>query len=102
MRKLLKDGQSPLSWHQRVLIATGAARGLQHLHDSFDPPIVHRDVKTANVLVAGDGTVPCQTLNPKWVPRQPANPVCMAAYTLLYNAVANPIHVFLAYHCVSL
>ncbi|CAL4944069.1 unnamed protein product [Urochloa decumbens] len=40
-----------LTWAQRARIAYGAARGLEHLHEKARPPIVHRDVRSSNVLV---------------------------------------------------
>ncbi|KAF8684311.1 hypothetical protein HU200_044362 [Digitaria exilis] len=40
-----------LSWAQRVKIAYGAARGLEYLHEKVQPPIVHRDVRSSNVLL---------------------------------------------------
>ena len=36
---------------QRVKIALGAARGLEYLHEKMQPPIVHRDVRSSNVLL---------------------------------------------------
>lgn len=43
-----------LSWNQRVKIAYGAARGLEYLHEKVQPPIVHRDVRSGNVLLFDD------------------------------------------------
>ncbi|KAK3227171.1 hypothetical protein Dsin_007033 [Dipteronia sinensis] len=43
-----------LSWNQRVKVAYGAARGLEYLHEKVQPPIVHRDVRSSNVLLFDD------------------------------------------------
>ncbi|CAL4913437.1 unnamed protein product [Urochloa decumbens] len=43
-----------LSWAQRVKIAYGAARGLEYLHEKVQPSIVHRDVRSSNVLLFDD------------------------------------------------
>ena len=43
-----------LSWNQRVKIAYGAAKGLEFLHEKVQPPIVHRDIRSSNVLLFDD------------------------------------------------
>ncbi|KAM7270413.1 hypothetical protein ACFE04_029627 [Oxalis oulophora] len=43
-----------LTWGQRVKIAYGAAKGLEYLHEKTQPPIVHRDVRSSNVLLFDD------------------------------------------------
>lgn len=43
-----------LSWSQRVKIAFGAAKGLEYLHEKVQPPIVHRDIRSSNVLLFDD------------------------------------------------
>ncbi|TVU49670.1 hypothetical protein EJB05_00996, partial [Eragrostis curvula] len=43
---------TPLTWHQRLNIALDAAQGLEYLHKSCQPPLVHRDVKTQNILLS--------------------------------------------------
>ncbi|KAF3325432.1 phytosulfokine receptor 2 [Carex littledalei] len=45
------DGGSHLKWPLRLKIAQGSARGLSYLHKSCDPNIVHRDVKSSNILL---------------------------------------------------
>lgn len=39
-----------LSWRRRLAIAVEAASGLVHLH-SRSPPLMHRDLKSPNILV---------------------------------------------------
>ncbi|CAL5063457.1 unnamed protein product [Urochloa decumbens] len=47
-------GYEPLSWTSRVRIALDAARGLEYIHEHTVPVYVHRDIKSANILIDKD------------------------------------------------
>nr|KYP48477.1 Receptor-like protein kinase HAIKU2 [Cajanus cajan] len=50
--------KSEMGWVVRYDIALGAARGLEYLHHGCDRPVIHRDVKSSNIL-----------LDEEWKPR---------------------------------
>ncbi|CAH9091709.1 unnamed protein product [Cuscuta europaea] len=50
-------GKSHLGWNVRMKIASGAAKGLEYLHDKASPPVIYRDLKCSNILL-GEGYFP--------------------------------------------
>uniref|UniRef100_A0A0K0FAZ9 non-specific serine/threonine protein kinase n=1 Tax=Strongyloides venezuelensis TaxID=75913 RepID=A0A0K0FAZ9_STRVS len=51
-RLLCRNNTLPLTWEQRFGIAKGIVRALNFLHSIPKSPIIHRDVKTANILLS--------------------------------------------------
>ncbi|XP_019456895.1 PREDICTED: serine/threonine-protein kinase PBS1-like [Lupinus angustifolius] len=47
----LPPDKEPLDWNTRMKIAAGAAKGLEYLHDKANPPVIYRDLKSANILL---------------------------------------------------
>ncbi|XP_069147795.1 cysteine-rich receptor-like protein kinase 42 [Solanum lycopersicum] len=50
-RYLNGDKQGMLNWKQRYDIIIGTARGLTYLHEQFHVCIIHRDIKSSNILL---------------------------------------------------
>ncbi|KAG5093684.1 hypothetical protein JHK84_049272 [Glycine max] len=51
---LFGDKKGSLNWKQRYDIILGTARGLAYLHEEFHVSIIHRDIKTGNILLDDD------------------------------------------------
>ncbi|XP_025204662.1 interleukin-1 receptor-associated kinase 4-like isoform X2 [Melanaphis sacchari] len=46
-----KNRSSILDWKRRIKIGTDVASGLVYLHTAFETPFIHRDIKSANILL---------------------------------------------------
>ncbi|KAG7625971.1 putative serine/threonine-protein kinase PBL23 RLK-Pelle-RLCK-VIIa-1 family [Arabidopsis thaliana] len=49
--ELARNKKKPLDWDTRMKVAAGAARGLEYLHETADPPVIYRDFKASNILL---------------------------------------------------
>ncbi|XP_065863817.1 serine/threonine-protein kinase 1-like [Euphorbia lathyris] len=54
--RLLQRNTTKLDWRRRVHMALDIVRGMNYLHH-FNPPIIHRDLKSSNLLVDKNWTV---------------------------------------------
>ncbi|XVF57644.1 hypothetical protein PTKIN_Ptkin06aG0222000 [Pterospermum kingtungense] len=43
-----------LTWEARIKILLGTAKALAYLHEAIEPKVVHRDIKSSNILIDGD------------------------------------------------
>ncbi|KAL8240370.1 hypothetical protein R6Q59_013725 [Mikania micrantha] len=51
---LYGEKRGSLTWRQRFEIIFGVARGLAYLHEQYHVTIVHRDIKSSNILLDND------------------------------------------------
>ncbi|XP_061359216.1 protein STRUBBELIG-RECEPTOR FAMILY 7-like isoform X2 [Gastrolobium bilobum] len=49
--ELVDEYSKPLIWNSRVKIALGTARSLEYLHEVCSPSVVHKNIKSANILL---------------------------------------------------
>ncbi|XP_058101316.1 MDIS1-interacting receptor like kinase 1-like [Magnolia sinica] len=47
-------GRMLVDWVSRYNVAVGVAQGLAYLHHDCNPPVIHRDVKSNNILLDGN------------------------------------------------
>ncbi|XP_015885526.2 protein STRUBBELIG-RECEPTOR FAMILY 8 [Ziziphus jujuba] len=51
MLHFAEEGSKTLTWNARVRVALGTARALEYLHEVCLPSVVHRNFKSANILL---------------------------------------------------
>jgi Leucine-rich repeat (LRR) protein len=53
-REVKGSGRPELDWPRRCKIALGAAKGIMYLHHDCTPAVIHRDIKSTNILLDED------------------------------------------------
>nr|WMZ41590.1 tube protein [Altica viridicyanea] len=51
LKDRLQDENNKLVWQQRLNIAYGTSKAISYLHTAFSTPLIHRDIKSANILL---------------------------------------------------
>lgn len=51
LEKLLYNEEDTLTWDERLQTALDISHGIEYLHEGAVPPVVHRDLKSANILL---------------------------------------------------
>ncbi|KAK7295551.1 hypothetical protein RJT34_18461 [Clitoria ternatea] len=51
LANLLYGEENKLSWDERLQIVIDISHGIEYLHEGAVPPVIHRDLKSANILL---------------------------------------------------
>jgi serine/threonine protein kinase len=54
LRRDDSKGRPELDWPRRARVAFGAAKGIMYLHHDCTPAVIHRDIKSTNILLDED------------------------------------------------
>ncbi|KAJ4771491.1 Leucine-rich repeat protein kinase family protein [Rhynchospora pubera] len=54
LQQWIRGTADSLSWKQRLQIAYDSAQGCQYLHKMCKPPLIHRDIKSNNILLTAN------------------------------------------------
>ncbi|PRQ52086.1 putative protein kinase RLK-Pelle-RLCK-V family [Rosa chinensis] len=47
----MRQQQGTLTWEARMKVILGTARALSYLHEAIEPKVIHRDIKSSNILI---------------------------------------------------
>ncbi|KAI3982929.1 hypothetical protein MKX01_010412 [Papaver californicum] len=90
---LYGERRGSLNWKQRFSIVVGIARGLSYLHHEFHSCIIHRDIKSSNILLDDDFQPKIADFGlARLLPEDQSHLVTKFAGTLGYTAPEYAIH----------
>ncbi|KAL0795157.1 hypothetical protein Bca101_066534 [Brassica carinata] len=98
-------------WNERYKVAVGIAEALEYLHNSAPQPVIHRDVKSSNILLSDDFEAQLSDFGlAKWASVSTTQTICcdvsgtfgyLAPEYFMYGKMNNKIDVY-AYGVVLL
>ncbi|KAI4350792.1 hypothetical protein L6164_005208 [Bauhinia variegata] len=77
-----------LDWPKRLQIAIGAAQGLSYMHHDCLPPIIHRDIKSSNILLDSEFNVKIADFGLARMLMNPGELATMSAVTGSFGYIA--------------
>ncbi|KAG5250822.1 kinase family protein [Salix suchowensis] len=91
-------------WNERYKVALGVAEALDYLHSCSAQPVIHRDVKSSNILLSDDFEPQLSDFGlAKWAPTSSSHIICtdvagtfgyLAPEYFMYGKVNNKIDVY--------
>ncbi|KAJ6391720.1 hypothetical protein OIU77_025645 [Salix suchowensis] len=103
---LYGNKKDPLAfgWNERYKVALGVAEALDYLHSCSAQPVIHRDVKSSNILLSDDFEPQLSDFGlAKWAPTSSSHIICtdvagtfgyLAPEYFMYGKVNNKIDVY--------
>ncbi|KAF2291331.1 hypothetical protein GH714_022921 [Hevea brasiliensis] len=111
IRRCNRKDPLAFGWSERYKVAVGVEEALENLHSEYAQPVIHRDVKSSNILLSDDFEPQLSDFGlAKWAPTSSSHIICtdvagtfgyLAPEYFMYGKVNNKIDVY-AYGVVLL